>query len=130
MDEQQLHGIIHMTNKKISDKCFSAIYTIFSQYTFLIKHAQIYYLDHQLYFGYGGEIYQNYQDCDCSIRVIDCSIILATYLPTQSPITATGSSNDMKFLHYQSSIDCFKYSFFPSTIPEWNMQITSRCCEC
>ena len=27
-----------------------------------------------------------------------------------------GSGGD----HYQQTIDCFKYSFFPRTIPEWN----------
>ena len=46
--------------------------------------------------------------------------IPAHYLPTRSPITTTRTRNDMKFLHYQPSIDCFKYSFFPRTIPEWN----------
>jgi len=40
--------------------------------------------------------------------------IPATYLPTRS--LATRSSNDLKFLHYQPSIDCFKYSFFPRTM--------------
>ena len=46
--------------------------------------------------------------------------IPTNYLPTPSPITTTRSRNDMKFLHYQPTIDCFKYSFFPRTIPEWN----------
>ena len=35
-------------------------------------------------------------------------------------VTTTRSRNDMKFFHYQPTIDCFKYSFFPRTIPEWN----------
>ena len=38
--------------------------------------------------------------------------IPAHYLPTRSPITTTRTRNDMKFLHYQPSINCFKYSFF------------------
>ena len=42
------------------------------------------------------------------------------YFPIPSPVTTTRSRNDMKFLHYQPTIDCFKYSFFPRTIPEWN----------
>ena len=42
------------------------------------------------------------------------------YFPTPSPVTTTRSRNDMKFFHYQPTIDCFKYSFFPRTIPEWN----------
>ena len=42
------------------------------------------------------------------------------YFPTPSPVITNRSSNNMKFLHYQSTINCFKYSFFPRTIPEWN----------
>ena len=42
------------------------------------------------------------------------------YFPTPSPVITTRSRNDMKFLHYQPTIECFKYSFFPRTIPEWN----------
>ena len=42
------------------------------------------------------------------------------YYPIPSPVTTTRSRNDMKFLHYQPTVDCFKYSFFPRTIPEWN----------
>ena len=42
------------------------------------------------------------------------------YFPTPSPVTTTRSRNDMKFFHYQPTIDCFKYSFFPRTIPKWN----------
>ena len=33
---------------------------------------------------------------------------------------STRTRNDTKFLHCQPSIDCFRYSFFPRTIPEWN----------
>ena len=33
------------------------------------------------------------------------------YFPTPSPVITTRSRNDMKFLHYQPTIDCFKYSF-------------------
>ena len=46
--------------------------------------------------------------------------IPSSYHPVPSPITATRSSNDIKFLHYQPNIDCYKYSFFPRTIPVWN----------
>jgi len=57
----------------------------------------------------------------CSHIIINQIIqILAHYLPTRSPITTTRTRNDMKFFHYQPSIDCFKYSFFPRIIPEWN----------
>jgi len=42
------------------------------------------------------------------------------YLPTLSPVTTTRFSHNQKFLHYQTSIDNYKYSFFPRTIPEWN----------
>ena len=34
------------------------------------------------------------------------------YFTAPSPVITNGSSNDMKFLHYQPTIDCFKYSFF------------------
>ena len=46
--------------------------------------------------------------------------IPSSYHPVPSPFTATRSSNDIKFLHYQPNIDCYKYSFFPRTIPVWN----------
>jgi len=46
--------------------------------------------------------------------------IPSDYLPTPSSITSTRSRNDRKFLHYQTTMDCFKYSFFPRTIPKWN----------
>ena len=42
------------------------------------------------------------------------------YLPILSPITTTRSNHDYKFLHYYTSIDSYKYSFFPRTTPEWN----------
>jgi len=44
--------------------------------------------------------------------------IPSSYLPTLSPVTIT--RHDQKFLHYYTSIDNYKYSFFPGTIPEWN----------
>ena len=34
------------------------------------------------------------------------------YLPASSPITTTRSSHDFKLIHYQPSLDCYKYSFF------------------
>ena len=42
------------------------------------------------------------------------------YLPASSPITTTRSSHYFKLMHYQPSLDCYKYSFFPRTVPEWN----------
>ena len=46
--------------------------------------------------------------------------IPSSYHPVQSPITATRSSNDKKFLHYQPNIDCYKFSFFLGTMLVWN----------
>jgi len=62
------------------------------------------------------------RECTCLILLYYKIInnFLPHYLPTPSQITTTRSRNDMKFLHYQPTIDCFKYSFFPHTIPEWN----------
>ena len=42
------------------------------------------------------------------------------YLLAPSPITTTRSSHDFKLMHYQPSLNCYKYSFFPRTVPEWN----------
>ena len=36
----------------------------------------------------------------------------------------TRSRNDMKLLHYQPTINCFKYLFFPRINPEWNQLCT------
>jgi len=47
-------------------------------------------------------------------------VIPPDYLPTLSPVTITRSSHDFKFFHYQPAIDCYKFSFFPRTVPEWN----------
>jgi len=46
--------------------------------------------------------------------------IPSSYLPTLLPVTITRSNHDQKFLHYYTSIDNYKYSFFPRTVPEWN----------
>ena len=35
------------------------------------------------------------------------------FLPVLSPTTMTRSNHDHKFLHYYTSIDNYKYSFFP-----------------
>ena len=35
-----------------------------------------------------------------------------SYLPTLSPVTITRSNHEQKFLHYHTSIDSYKYSFF------------------
>ena len=40
------------------------------------------------------------------------------YLTT--PKRSTRSNHSFKFLQYPTSTDCFKYSFFPRTIPVWN----------
>lgn len=34
--------------------------------------------------------------------------------------TRTRSKNNKKFIPYATSIDAYKYSFFPRTVPEWN----------
>ena len=47
-------------------------------------------------------------------------VISPEYLPVLSPVTTTRANHDFKFLHYQTSIDCYKFSFFPRTVPEWN----------
>ena len=39
-------------------------------------------------------------------------VILPEYLPVPSPVTTTKANHDFKFLHYQNSIDCYKFSFF------------------
>ena len=46
--------------------------------------------------------------------------IPTSYLPSPPPATMTRSSHDFKFLHYQPVLDCYKYSFIPRTVPEWN----------
>ena len=47
--------------------------------------------------------------------------VLSNYLPAPSLITTTRSSHDLKLMHYQPSLDCNKYSFFPRTVPRWNI---------
>ena len=47
-------------------------------------------------------------------------VISPEYLPVPSPVTTTRANHDVKFLHYQTSIDCYKFSFIPRTVPEWN----------
>ena len=47
-------------------------------------------------------------------------VISPEYLPVPSPVTTTRANHDFKFLHYKTSIDCYKFSFFPRTVPEWN----------
>ena len=47
-------------------------------------------------------------------------VISPEYLPVLSPVTTTRANHDFKFLHYQTSIDCYKFSFIPRTVPEWN----------
>ena len=44
----------------------------------------------------------------------------SNYLLAPSLITTTGSNHDFKLMHYQPSLDCYKYSLFPKTVPEWN----------
>ena len=43
-----------------------------------------------------------------------------TYLPVPTPLSSTRSNHGQKFLHYHTSVDCYKFSFFPRTVPEWN----------
>ena len=47
-------------------------------------------------------------------------VISPEYLPVPSLVTTTRANHDFKFLHYQTSIDCYKFSFFPRMVPEWN----------
>ena len=47
-------------------------------------------------------------------------VISPEYLPVPSPVTTTRANHDFKFLHYQTSIDCYKISFIPRTVSEWN----------
>ena len=41
-------------------------------------------------------------------------------LPTLSPFTKTRAHHPQKFLHLQSTVDTYRYSFLPRTIPHWN----------
>ena len=47
-------------------------------------------------------------------------VIPPEYLPTPSPVTSTRANHNFKFFHHQTSIDAYKFSFFPRTVPEWN----------
>ena len=58
---------------------------------------------------------QPYSFIECTRLILLINHVLqipTNYLPTPSPIATTRSRNDMKFFHYQPTIDCFKYSFF------------------
>ena len=46
-------------------------------------------------------------------------IIPSEYIPTPSS-SITRAQHTLKFLHYQTSLDAYKYSFFPRTVPQWN----------
>ena len=51
-------------------------------------------------------------------KIINHTIQIPTnYFPIPSLVTTTRSRNDMKFFHYQPTIDCFKYSFFQEPFP-------------
>ena len=55
---------------------------------------------------------------------ISCTLV---NIPLPSEITPrfpyARQSNNLIFMHLPSSVNAFKYSFYPRTIPEWN---TSR----
>ena len=42
------------------------------------------------------------------------------FLPSPAKLSSTRSNHPLKFYHYQSSNDTYRYSFFPRIIPEWN----------
>jgi len=42
-----------------------------------------------------------------------------TYLPVPTPLLST-RSNHNQILHYHTAVDCYKFSFSPRTVPEWN----------
>ena len=45
-------------------------------------------------------------------KIVHHTIQISTnYYPIPSPVTTTRSRSNMKFLHYQPTIDCFKHSF-------------------
>ena len=52
-----------------------------------------------------------------------------TYLPVPTPLFSTRSNHNQKFLHYHTSVDCYKFSFFPRTVPEWN-DLPARIVQC
>jgi len=52
--------------------------------------------------------------------------IPSTYLPVPTPLLSTRSKN---FLYYHKSVDCYKFSFFPRTVPEWN-DLPARIVQC
>ena len=58
----------------------------------------------------------------CKINLIIHNIVSIppTYLPVPTPLSSTRSNHGQKFLHYHTSVDCYKFSFFPRTVPEWN----------
>ena len=49
---------------------------------------------------------------------IHVAIVSAEYLPVWSPVTKTRANHDFKFLHYQTSVNCYKFSFFSRIVPE------------
>ena len=46
------------------------------------------------------------------------------YLPSLST-SRTRCHHNFKFTHYQTSINNYKYAFFPRTVPDWNNLATS-----
>ena len=55
--------------------------------------------------------------------------IPSTYLPVPTPLLSTRSNHNQKFLHYHTSVDCYKFSFSPRTVPEWN-DLPTRIVQC
>ena len=46
--------------------------------------------------------------------------ILDQFLLLPAKLSSTRSNHPLKFYHYQSSNDTYRYSFFPRIIPKWN----------
>ena len=57
--------------------------------------------------------------------VNDLLIVPDRCLPTPSPITRTRAHHPQKFLHLQSTVDIYRYSFLPRTINTWTGALDS-----
>ena len=56
-----------------------------------------------------------------SFKVINNILIIPTeYLPIKSSSSITRAQHALKFMHYQTFVDTYRYSFFPRTVPQWN----------
>ena len=53
-------------------------------------------------------------------KVINHILIIPTeYLPIESSSSITRAQHKLKFMHYQTFVDNYRYSFFPRTVPHW-----------